>query len=46
MLSAEPQWKVLSTARFDDDVYATPALADGNIFLRTRHYLYCFGTAP
>ncbi len=27
-----------------DDIYATPALVDGRIYLRTRHTLYCFGT--
>ena len=26
-----------------DDIYATPALLDGRIYLRTRHTLYCFG---
>jgi hypothetical protein len=27
----------------EDDIYATPALLDGRIYLRTRHTLYCFG---
>jgi outer membrane protein assembly factor BamB len=27
-----------------DDIYATPALLEGRIYLRTRHTLYCFGT--
>jgi outer membrane protein assembly factor BamB len=26
-----------------DDIYATPALLDNRIYLRTRHTLYCFG---
>jgi outer membrane protein assembly factor BamB len=26
-----------------DDVYATPAISDGRIYLRTRGWLYCFG---
>jgi outer membrane protein assembly factor BamB len=26
-----------------DDIYATPALVDGRIYLRTRNTLYCFG---
>jgi outer membrane protein assembly factor BamB len=26
-----------------DDIYATPALLEGRIYLRTRHTLYCFG---
>jgi outer membrane protein assembly factor BamB len=45
VISAEPQWKVLSRARFDEDVFATPAIAGGRIYLRTNEYLYCFGTA-
>jgi hypothetical protein len=27
-----------------DDIYATPALVEGRIYLRTRNTLYCFGT--
>jgi hypothetical protein len=26
----------------DDDIYATPAIADGRIYVRTRSMLYCF----
>ena len=29
----------------DDDIYATPAISDGKIYLRTRGWLYCFGLA-
>ena len=29
----------------DDDIYATPAISDGRIYLRTRGWLYCFGLA-
>ena len=25
-----------------DDIYATPAISDGRIYLRTRGWLYCF----
>ena len=44
VVSAEPQWKELATARFDDDAYSTPAIAGGRIYLRAGGYLYCFGT--
>ena len=27
----------------DDDIYATPAISDNRIYLRTRGWLYCFG---
>jgi hypothetical protein len=29
---------------FDEEVFATPAIADGQVFVRTAQYLYCFGT--
>jgi outer membrane protein assembly factor BamB len=46
VLSAQPQWKVLSRARFDEDVYATPAIVQGKIYVRTTGHLYCFAEKP
>jgi hypothetical protein len=43
VVSAEKEWQELWTADFREDVYATPALADGRIYLRTVGHLYCFG---
>ena len=43
VVSAEPDWKVLHRGRFEEDVYATPAIVDGKIYLRTVGHLYCFG---
>jgi outer membrane protein assembly factor BamB len=43
VISAQPQWEVLHTARFDEEVMATPALAGGRLYLRTDKHLYCFG---
>jgi outer membrane protein assembly factor BamB len=43
VVSAEAEWKVISTADFEDEVHATPAIADGRLYVRTRHELYCFG---
>ena len=28
-----------------DDIYATPAISDGRLYVRTRGWLYCFGLA-
>ena len=28
-----------------DDIYATPAISDDRIYVRTRGWLYCFGLA-
>jgi outer membrane protein assembly factor BamB len=45
VVQAGRDWKVLSTSDFDEAVYATPAIADGRIYLRTAGHLYCFGVA-
>jgi outer membrane protein assembly factor BamB len=43
VIQAGRDWKVLSTSDFGEAVYATPAIADGRIYLRTWGHLYCFG---
>ena len=43
VISADPEWKNVSSADFEEDTYATPALVDGRIYLRTNGHLYCFG---
>jgi outer membrane protein assembly factor BamB len=43
VLKAGGDWEVLATHDFDDLCYATPAIASGRIYLRTRGMLYCFG---
>jgi outer membrane protein assembly factor BamB len=46
VLKAGGDQEVLAVADFDEEVVATPAIADGHIFLRTRSALYCFGSLP
>ncbi len=36
--------EILAVNELDDECYATPAIADGRIYIRTRSALYCFGT--
>lgn len=43
VVRAGRDWEVLSTSRFEEDAYATPAIVDGRIYLRTAGHLYCFG---
>ncbi len=43
VISAEPQWQELAQADFQEEVYATPAISEGRIYLRTTRHLYCFG---
>ena len=42
VVNADRAWKPLHTADFEEEVYATPALLDGRIYLRTATKLYCF----
>ena len=43
MVSTVDPWKVIHSAEFGDECYATPAIVDGRIYLRTSGHLYCFG---
>jgi len=43
VLKAAGQWEVLGVNELDDECYATPAIADGRLYIRTRSALYCFG---
>lgn len=44
VIQAGPQWEILAVNTLDDEVHATPAIADGRLYLRTHSALYCFGT--
>lgn len=43
VVKAGPEWELLSVNDLDEPTYATPALVDGRVFVRTRRALYCFG---
>jgi outer membrane protein assembly factor BamB len=43
VITAESKWKVLATADFGEESFATPALVDGRIYLRAGETLYCCG---
>jgi outer membrane protein assembly factor BamB len=43
VVTADAHWKLLHKARFGEDIFATPALVDGRVYLRTAGHLYCFG---
>jgi len=43
VISSYADWTILHQADFQEEVYATPALVDGRIYLRTKGHLYCFG---
>jgi hypothetical protein len=43
VLKAAAEWEVLAVNELDDETFATPAIADGRLYIRTRSALYCFG---
>ena len=42
VLRAGAEWEVLRTNDLGEDVYATPAIGAGRLYLRTASRLYCF----
>lgn len=42
VLKAGAQWEVLSQTDLEDECYATPALVDGSVYLRTRSAVRCY----
>lgn len=42
VLKAAPEWEVLTVNDLKEDVFATPAIADKRIFIRTRDAIWCF----
>ena len=46
VLRAGPEWEVLSVDNIGESVYATPALSDGEVYLRTESALYRFPKTP
>ncbi|HYI97005.1 MAG TPA: PQQ-binding-like beta-propeller repeat protein [Bryobacteraceae bacterium] len=46
VLRAGSNWEVLAVNDLGEEIYATPALSDGVIYLRTEEALYAFALAP
>jgi outer membrane protein assembly factor BamB len=44
VLSAKPDWDILAINDFDSPIYATPALSDSTLYLRTQTALYAITT--
>jgi outer membrane protein assembly factor BamB len=43
VLEAGPEQKLLSSSDFGEEILATPAIAPGRLYLRSRNALWCFG---
>jgi outer membrane protein assembly factor BamB len=45
VLKADAQWEILAMNDLDEEVWATPAIAGSNLYIRTRGALYAFGAS-
>jgi outer membrane protein assembly factor BamB len=43
VIKADAQWEILAMNDLDEEVWATPAIAGNNLYIRTRSALYSFG---
>jgi outer membrane protein assembly factor BamB len=43
VVKATGDWQVLAVNELDDECFATPAISDSHLYIRTRSALYCFG---
>jgi hypothetical protein len=43
VVKAGRDWEILAVNDLGEPCFATPAIAGGKLFLRTRSALYCFG---
>jgi outer membrane protein assembly factor BamB len=43
VLDAKADWEILAVNPLNDEVFATPAIADAKIYVRTKGWLYAFG---
>ncbi|MFN7923128.1 MAG: PQQ-binding-like beta-propeller repeat protein [Bryobacteraceae bacterium] len=43
VVEAGAEWKMLAVNDLDSPAYATPAIAGGRLYVRTKDTLYCFG---
>jgi outer membrane protein assembly factor BamB len=43
MIKAEPAFEVLAENALNDYCLSSPAISDGQIFIRTAQNLYCIG---
>ena len=43
VIKAGADWQILAVNNMDDEAYATPAIVDNKLYMRTRGTIYCFG---
>lgn len=42
VVRADADWEILAVNNLDEEIFATPAILDSRIYVRTRAALYCF----
>jgi outer membrane protein assembly factor BamB len=42
VIRAGGDWEILASNDLEDETYATPAIVDDKLYIRTRRTLYCF----
>lgn len=42
VINAAAEWEIANINNLDEDIFATPAILDNRIYVRTRDSLYCF----
>jgi hypothetical protein len=42
VVTAQAQWEVLATSELRESCHATPAIANGRLYIRTENKLHCF----
>ncbi len=42
VVSAKGEWEVLAVSPLGEEVFATPAIVDNKLYIRTQNTLYCF----
>jgi outer membrane protein assembly factor BamB len=42
VMAAEKEWRLISSKDFREKIFATPAVHDGKLYVRTEAALYCF----
>ena len=46
VLKADGQWEILALNDFEEECYATPAIVDDALYVRTGGAMYCFRAEP
>jgi outer membrane protein assembly factor BamB len=44
VLSAAGEWEILAINDFDSDIFATPAVSGGQMYIRTQTAIYAIGS--